>query len=40
MEIPSGRVNIPISDSEATVTYYLVCMADKKKEFEPLFRVI
>ena len=40
MEIHSGRVNIPISDSEATVTYYLACMADKKKTFEPLFRVI
>lgn len=40
MEIPSGRVKIPVSDNEATVIYYLVCMAERKKEFEPLFRVL
>ena len=32
-----GRVEVPITDADATVTYYLVCMAEKKKEFMPLF---
>lgn len=32
-EVPSGRINVPISDEEATATYYLVCKAENKKEF-------
>ena len=32
-----GRVEVPITDADATVTYYLVCLAEKKKEFMPLF---
>lgn len=36
-EVASGRVNVPISDKEAVVTYYLVCRAEKKKEFLQLF---
>ena len=36
-EIASGRINVPISDKEAVVTYYLVCKTEKKKEFMPLF---
>lgn len=35
--IPSGRVTIPISDEDACVTYYLVCKAEKKKDFAALF---
>lgn len=37
IEVASGRTNVPISDEEATVTYYLVCKAEKKKFFKPLF---
>ena len=33
----ADRVEVPITDEDATVTYYLVCMAEKKKEFMPLF---
>lgn len=31
------RVSIPITDPEASVTYYLVCKAEKKRDFAPLF---
>ena len=31
------RTLIPISDSEATVTYYLACRKEEKKEFHGLF---
>ena len=37
IETASGRVTVPISDEEASVTYYLVCRNDKKKEFSALF---
>lgn len=39
-EVPSGRVNIPISDEDSSVTYYLVCRAEKKKEFLSLFSAL
>ncbi len=39
-EIPSGRVNIPISDEDSTVSYYLVCRADRKKTFASLFSAL
>ncbi len=39
-ETPRNRVNIPISDEESTVTYYLVCKAVKKKAFLPLFAAV
>ena len=35
---PEGRIYIPISDAEATVTYYLVCKAENQKLFRPLFQ--
>ena len=34
---PPGRINVPISDEEATVTYYLVCRQEQKDEFKALF---
>lgn len=37
---PPGRIYVPISDAEATVSYYLVCKKERKKEFEELFRLI
>lgn len=37
---PSGRVYVPISDEEATVTYYLVCKQERKKEFRALFDLL
>ena len=39
-DVPTGRINVPISDEEATVTYYLVCKSDKKKMFQSLFAVL
>lgn len=39
-EIPHNRINIPISDAESTVTYYLVCKAVKKKSFLSLFAAV
>lgn len=40
IEPPPGRVNIPISDPEATANYYLVCKVGNKAEFEALFAAI
>lgn len=39
-EVPHNRINIPISDDEATVTYYLVCKSEKKKPFSSLFAAL
>lgn len=36
----SGRVYVPISDAEATVTFYLVCKQERKKEFKALFELL
>ena len=37
---PSGRIYVPISDEEATVTYYLVCRQGRKGEFRGLMGVV
>ena len=37
-ETPPGRIYVPISDIEATVTYYLICKTENKKMFQPLFQ--
>lgn len=34
----ADRVDIPITDDEAKVTYYLVCLKKNKKQFERLMR--
>ena len=39
-EVPHNRINIPISDDEAAVTYYLVCKSEKKKSFSLLFAAL
>lgn len=39
-DVPHNRVNIPISDDEATVIYYLVCKSEKKKFFLSLFSAL
>lgn len=39
-EVPHSRINIPISDEESTVTYYLVCKAVNKKAFLSLFAAV
>ena len=31
------RVEVPVSDPEASVTYYLICLKDSLKEFRRLF---
>ena len=36
-QIPAGRIYIPISDKEATVTYYLVCKKEQIDNFRSLF---
>ena len=36
----SGRIYVPISDEEATVTFYLVCKEERKKEFKALFNLL
>lgn len=40
IEVAPGRINVPISDEEATVTYYLVCKSENKREFMSLFATI
>jgi hypothetical protein len=32
-EFPEGRKIIPLTDAEATVTYYLICQKEKKRLF-------
>lgn len=39
-ETPHNRINVPISDHEATVTYYLVCKPEKRKFFSSLFSAL
>ncbi len=39
-EAPHTRINIPISDDEATVTYYLVCKSEKRRAFSSLFATL
>ena len=34
----ANRTAVPISDQEATVTYYLVCKKERKHEWNALFR--
>ena len=34
------RICVPVSDKEATVTYYLVCKADSRKHFQTLFSAL
>lgn len=40
IETAAGRIHVPISDKEASVTYYLVCKNERKKEFLPLFAAL
>lgn len=40
LETESIRVEIPISDPDACVTYYLVCLQESKKEFRALFSML
>lgn len=35
-----GRIYVPISDTEATVTFYLVCKQEQKNEFRVLFDLL
>lgn len=37
---PGGRIYVPITDKEATVTYYLVCKKERKHEFKALFDML
>ncbi len=35
--ISEGRTEIPVSDPEASVTYYLICLKQSQKEYQRLF---
>lgn len=37
---PPGRIYVPISDADATVTYYLVCKQEKESEFRELLNML
>ena len=39
-ETPPGRIYVPISDDDATVTYYLVCKQEKESEFRALLNLL
>lgn len=36
----ANRIYIPVSDEDATVTYYLVCKREQKKAFKALFNLL
>ena len=36
----NNRIEVPVSDPEASVTYYLVCLKKIKQNFRELFSVI
>lgn len=36
----ANRICIPVSDEDATVTYYLVCKKEQKKAFKALFDLL
>lgn len=38
LAVNTDRIDIPVADPEARVTYYLVCRKENKKQFERLFR--
>ena len=38
LSVNTDRIDIPITDDEAKVTYYLVCLKENRKQFESLFR--
>lgn len=40
LETENIRIEIPISDPEASVTYYLVCLKESQKEFRSLFSTL
>ena len=37
---PPGRIYVPISDQEATVTYYLICKKERRQDFKALFDLL
>lgn len=39
-QTPPGRIYVPISDDEATVTYYFVCKHEKGREFRALINLL
>ena len=38
MGMETDRTDIPITDAEAQVTYYLLCLKEKAKQFDMLFK--
>lgn len=39
-EAESNRIEVPVSDPEASATYYLVCLKTLKKDFHALFSIL
>lgn len=39
-DVSTNRVNVPIYDPEATVTYYLICKSERRKDYQPLFSAL
>ena len=40
LETEHHRIEVPVSDPEASATYYLVCLKEFKKEFRTLFSML
>lgn len=40
IETSNNRIEIPVSDPEGTVTYYLVCRNELRKEYSALFSAL
>lgn len=40
LETEDSRIEVPISDPEASVTYYLICLKESQKEFRSLFSAL
>lgn len=40
IETGKGRIEVPVSDPEATVTYFLICRREEQKEYQMLFNAL
>ena len=40
LDAESNRIEVPVSNPEASVTYYLVCLREAKQEFHGLFAAL
>ena len=40
LKTEDSRIEVPVSDPEASVTYYLICLRESQKEFRSLFSAL